>query len=89
LEGKSTYRRLSLQARRIIDKVDRIDWLYSPRRPSTPTGGAGRLSDGTATVNLSSINGPTDQSVIQAYVQEIDLRTGQVLFSWSRRSRAL
>jgi hypothetical protein len=49
----------------------------------TNRGTAWVLSYGTATVNLSSINGPTDQNVIQAYVQEIDLRTGQVLFSWN------
>jgi Arylsulfotransferase (ASST) len=49
----------------------------------TNQGTAWVLSYDTATVNLSSINGPTDQSVIEAYVQEIDIRTGRVLFSWN------
>ena len=49
----------------------------------TNHGTAWVLSYDTATVDLSSINGPTDQSVIEAYVQEIDIRTGRVLFSWN------
>jgi hypothetical protein len=49
----------------------------------TNQGTAWVLSYDTATVDLSSIGGPTDQSVIEAYVQEIDIRTGRVLFSWN------
>ncbi len=49
----------------------------------TNHGTAWVLSYDTSTVDLSSINGPTDQSVIEAYVQEIDIRTGRVLFSWN------
>jgi hypothetical protein len=49
----------------------------------TNRGTAWVLSYDTATVDLSSIGGPTDQSVIQAYVQEIDIRTGRVRFSWN------
>ena len=49
----------------------------------TNHGTAWVLSYDTATVDLSSIGGPTDQSVIEAYVQEIDIRTGRVLFSWN------
>jgi hypothetical protein len=49
----------------------------------TNHGTAWIVSYDTSTVDLSSINGPTDQSVIEAYVQEIDIRTGRVLFSWN------
>jgi hypothetical protein len=49
----------------------------------TDHGTAWVLSYDTSTVDLSSINGPTDQSVIEAYVQEIDIRSGRVLFSWN------
>jgi hypothetical protein len=37
----------------------------------------------TATANLSSIGGPSDQTVINGVVQEIDIPTGQVLFQWN------
>ena len=36
----------------------------------------------TATANLTSINGPADQSVIDGIVQEVNIRTGKVLFEW-------
>ena len=36
----------------------------------------------TATANLTSIGGPADQTVIDGVVQEVDLRTGKVLFQW-------
>jgi|ERR1035441_2904856 Arylsulfotransferase (ASST) len=36
----------------------------------------------TATANLTSIGGPADQTVIDGIVQEIDIRTGKVLFQW-------
>ena len=35
-----------------------------------------------STANLTSIRGPADQAVIDGIVQEIDIRTGKVLFSW-------
>jgi hypothetical protein len=37
----------------------------------------------TATADLSFIGGPTAQRVIQDAVQEIDIRTGKVLFQWN------
>ena len=36
----------------------------------------------TATANLTSIGGPADQSVIDGIVQEINIKTGKVLFQW-------
>lgn len=35
------------------------------------------------TANLTSIGGPAHQSVIDGSVQEIDIRTGKVLFQWN------
>jgi len=35
------------------------------------------------TANLTSIGGPADQAVVDGVVQEIDIRTGQVLFQWN------
>ena len=35
------------------------------------------------TANLTSIGGPADQRVIDGLVQEIDIRTGRVLFQWN------
>jgi hypothetical protein len=35
------------------------------------------------TANLTSIGGPADQTVIDGFVQEIDIRTGKVLFQWN------
>jgi hypothetical protein len=49
----------------------------------TNRGTAWVLSYNDRTENLSSIGGPSDQSVIQCYVQEIDIHTGRVLFSWN------
>lgn len=37
----------------------------------------------TATADLSSIGGPSNQTVINGVVQEIDIATGKVLFQWS------
>jgi hypothetical protein len=37
----------------------------------------------TATANLTSIGGPADQTVIDGIVQEVDIRTGKVLFQWN------
>ncbi|HET9895453.1 MAG TPA: arylsulfotransferase family protein [Streptosporangiaceae bacterium] len=36
----------------------------------------------TATANLTSIGGPARQKVIDGIVQELDIRTGKVLFEW-------
>ena len=41
------------------------------------------LSYTTATANLTSIGGPADQTVINGVVQEIEIRTGRVLFQWN------
>ena len=48
-----------------------------------PHGRAWILSYDTATADLSSIGGPSDQTVIDGIVQEIDVKTGKVLFSWN------
>ncbi len=40
------------------------------------------ISYDTATADLSSIGGPADQTVIDGTVQEIDVRSGRVLWSW-------
>ena len=37
----------------------------------------------TATADLTSIGGPSDQTVVDGVVQEIDIRTGKVLFQWN------
>ena len=49
----------------------------------TPWNTALILSYTTATANLTSIGGPADQTVINGVVQEIDIRTGKVLFQWN------
>ena len=49
----------------------------------TPWNTALILSYTTATANLTSIGGPADQEVINGIVQEINIRTGQVLFQWN------
>jgi Arylsulfotransferase (ASST) len=46
----------------------------------TPWNTALILSYTTATADLTSIGGPADQSVINGVVQEIDIKTGKVLF---------
>lgn len=48
-----------------------------------PHGRALIISYDTATADLSSIGGPSDQAVINGIIQEIDVRTGKVLFSWN------
>jgi len=37
----------------------------------------------TTTANLTAIGGPKDQTVTDGIVQEIDIRTGKVLFQWN------
>jgi hypothetical protein len=48
----------------------------------TPWNTALILAYTTATANLTSIGGPADQTVIDGVVQEINIRTGRVLFQW-------
>src|SRR3984957_4028806 len=49
----------------------------------TPQNTALILSYTTATADLTSIGGPANQTVINGVVQEIDIRTGRVLFQWN------
>ncbi len=49
----------------------------------TPWNTALVLSYATATADLTSIGGPADQTVIDGIVQEIDIKTGKVLFQWN------
>jgi hypothetical protein len=49
----------------------------------TPWNTALIISYTTATANLTSIGGPADQTVINGVVQEIDIKTGKVLFQWN------
>jgi hypothetical protein len=49
----------------------------------TPWNTALILSYTTATADLTSIGGPADQTVIDGIVQEINIRTGKVLFQWN------
>jgi hypothetical protein len=48
----------------------------------TPWNTALIVADTFATANLTSIGGPADQKVVDSIVQEIDIRTGRVLFQW-------
>jgi hypothetical protein len=48
----------------------------------TPWGTALVLADSIRTANLTSIGGPADQKVVDGIVQEVDIRTGKVLFEW-------
>jgi hypothetical protein len=48
----------------------------------TPWNTALILANTVTTANLTSIGGPADQRVIDGLVQEIDIRTGRVLFQW-------
>ncbi len=49
----------------------------------TPWNTALILAYQQTTANLTSIGGPADQTVIDGIVQEIDIRTGKVLFQWN------
>jgi hypothetical protein len=49
----------------------------------TPWNTALILAYTTATANLTSIGGPANQTVVDGVVQEIDIRTGRVLFQWN------
>jgi Arylsulfotransferase (ASST) len=48
----------------------------------TPWNTALILASTVTTANLTSIGGPADQRVVDGLVQEIDVRTGRVLFQW-------
>ena len=49
----------------------------------TPANTALILADGGTTANLTSIGGPADQQVVANVAQEIDIKTGKVLFQWN------
>jgi len=49
----------------------------------TPQNTALILAYTTATADLTSISGPADQTVIDGVVQEIDIKTGKVLWQWN------
>jgi hypothetical protein len=49
----------------------------------TPWNTALILAYQQSTANLTSIGGPANQAVINGVVQEIDIRTGKVLFQWN------
>jgi len=49
----------------------------------TPRNTALILAYQQSTADLTSIGGPADQAVINGVVQEIDIRTGRVLFQWN------
>jgi hypothetical protein len=59
------------------DTTDGHEFLLAPH------GRAWIISYDTATADLSSINGPSNQTVINGIIQEIDVKTGKVLFSWN------
>lgn len=48
----------------------------------TPQNTALILAYATGTADLSSIGGPSNQTVIDGIVQEVDIATGKVLFQW-------
>jgi hypothetical protein len=49
----------------------------------TPWNTALIVADTITTANLTSIGGPANQKVVDSIVQEIDIRTGKVLFQWN------
>jgi hypothetical protein len=49
----------------------------------TPWNAALILIYTTATANLTSIGGPANQAVVDGIVQEINIKTGKVLFQWN------
>jgi hypothetical protein len=49
----------------------------------TPWNTALILADAFGTANLTSIGGPANQKVFDGIVEEIDIRTGKVLFQWN------
>ena len=59
------------------DTTDGHEFLLAPH------GRAWIISYDTATADLTSIGGPSNQTVIDGIIQEIDVKTGKVLFSWN------
>lgn len=57
--------------------ADGHEFLITPRNTALV------ISYAEATADLTSIGGPADQRVINGIVQEIDIRTGRVLFQWN------
>ena len=51
----------------------------------TPQNTALILAYATATADLTSIGGSANQTIVDGVVQEIDIRTGRVLFQWDSR----
>ncbi|HET9170973.1 MAG TPA: arylsulfotransferase family protein [Actinospica sp.] len=49
----------------------------------TPSNTALVFSYETATADLTSIGGPADQTVVDSVIQDIDIRSGRVLWSWN------
>jgi Arylsulfotransferase (ASST) len=49
----------------------------------TPWNTALILADTVGTANLTSMGGPADQKVFDGIVQEVNIRTGKVLFQWN------
>jgi hypothetical protein len=49
----------------------------------TPWNTALILADAVGTANLTSMGGPANQKVFNGIVEEIDIRTGKVLFQWN------
>ncbi len=58
------------------DSTDFHEFLITPQNTALITATA------TTTANLTSMGGPADQKVIDGIVQEIDVKTGKVLFQW-------
>jgi Arylsulfotransferase (ASST) len=57
--------------------VDGHEFLITPQNTALV------LAYTTATANLTSIGGPANQTVIDGVVQEINIKTGKVLFEWN------
>ncbi len=54
----------------------------------TPQGTAWITATQTGTANLTSIGGAADQTVTNGIAQEIDIKTGKVLFTWNSADHA-
>jgi hypothetical protein len=70
------YQKIATVKARDGDEADGHEFLI------TPWNTALILSFTTGTANLTSIGGPKDQAVINGEVQEVDIKTGKVLFQW-------
>jgi hypothetical protein len=71
------YRRIATVRAGYGDSADGHEFLI------TPWNTALILVYKTTTANLTSIGGPADQTVIDGIVQEINIKTGKVLFQWN------